>query len=44
MHLGGIIVNTNNGITYNRGSHEFITNTLNMSVNELSKMLYDLFC
>jgi hypothetical protein len=37
----GIIINTDNDITYNEGSYEFITATLNMSLNELSKMLYD---
>jgi hypothetical protein len=37
----GIIINTDNDITYNRESYEFITATLNMSLNELSKMLYD---
>jgi len=32
-----IIVNTNNGIIYNGGSHKFLTVTLDMSLNELSK-------
>jgi hypothetical protein len=36
---GGIIVNIGNGITYNGGSHEFLIATLEMSLNELSKML-----
>jgi hypothetical protein len=36
----GIIVNTDNDITYNEESHEFLTATLNMSLNELSRMLY----
>jgi len=31
-----IIVNTDNDITYNGGSHEFLTITLDMSFNELS--------
>jgi len=38
---GGIIVNTDNDITYNRGSHEFLITTLNMSLNELSRVFYD---
>jgi hypothetical protein len=38
---GGIIVNTDNGITYNVGSHEFLTAILDMSFNELSRMLCD---
>jgi hypothetical protein len=37
---GSIIVNTDNDITYNEESHEFLTATLNMSLNELSRMLY----
>jgi hypothetical protein len=37
----GIIANTDNGITYNGGSHEFLTTTLNMSLNKLSRILYD---
>jgi len=36
---GGIIVNIDNGITYNEGSHEFLTPSLHMSLNELSRML-----
>jgi hypothetical protein len=36
---GGIIVNTDNGITYNGGSHEFLIVTLDMFLNELSIML-----
>jgi hypothetical protein len=35
----GIIVNIDNDITYNEGSHEFLTVTLNMY--KLSRMLYD---
>jgi len=35
----GIIVNIDNGMTYNGGSHEFLTATLNMY--KLSRMLYD---
>lgn len=38
---GGIIVNIDNGITYNVGSHEFLTAILDMSLNELSRMLCD---
>jgi hypothetical protein len=37
----GIIVNTDNDITYNEGSHEFLIATLDMSINELCRMLYD---
>jgi hypothetical protein len=37
----GIIINTDNDITYNGESHEFLTATLNMSLNELYKMLCD---
>jgi len=37
----GIIVNTDNGIAYNGGNHEFLTITSHMSLNELSRMLYD---
>jgi hypothetical protein len=37
----GIIVNTDNGITYNGGSHEFLITTLYMSLKKLSRMLYD---
>ena len=36
-----IIVNINNDITYNGGSHEFLVVTLDMSLHELSRMLYD---
>jgi len=39
--LGGMIVNTNNDITYNGGSHEFLNVTLDIFHNELSKMLCD---
>jgi len=38
---GGIIVNTDNDITYNGGSHEFLIAILNMSLNELSRVFYD---
>jgi hypothetical protein len=38
---GGIIVNANNAITYNGGSHEFLTATSYMLFNELSRVLYD---
>jgi hypothetical protein len=34
-----IIVNTDNDITYNRESHEFATDILDMSLNELPRML-----
>jgi len=37
----GIIVNTDNDITSNGGSHEFLTTTLDMSLNKLSRILYD---
>jgi hypothetical protein len=37
----GIVINTGNGITYNRGIYEFLTVTLNISLKELSRMLYD---
>lgn len=37
---GGIIVNTNNGITYNGGSNEFLTVILDMSLTEISWLLY----
>jgi hypothetical protein len=36
-----IIVNIDNRITYNGGSHEFLTPTSNISYNELSRMLCD---
>jgi hypothetical protein len=36
-----IIINTDNDITYNRESHEFLTAILDMSLNELYKMLCD---
>ena len=36
---GGIIVNTDNGITYNVGSHEFLTAILYMSLNDTTKRL-----
>jgi len=38
---GGIIVNVVHDITYNGGSHEFLTATSDMSLNDLSKMLGD---
>jgi hypothetical protein len=38
---GGIIINTDNTITYNRDSHEFLTIISDMSLNELSRMLSD---
>jgi len=38
---GNIIVNTNNGITYNGRSHEFLTIILNMFIYRLSRMLCD---
>jgi len=37
----GIIINTDNGIAYNGGSYKFLTVTLGMSLNELSRMLCD---
>jgi hypothetical protein len=37
----GVIVNTDNGITYNGRSNVFLTSILDMSLNRLSKMLYD---
>jgi len=37
----GIVINTGNGITYNGGIYEFLTVTLNISLKELSRMLYD---
>jgi hypothetical protein len=39
---GGIIINTDNGITYNGGSHEFLIVTLDMSHNKLFRILCDL--
>ena len=38
---GGIIVNTNNGITYNKRNYEFLTVILNMFIYRLFKMLCD---
>ena len=38
---GGIIVNTNIDIIYNGGSHKFLTTTLDISINKLSRMLWD---
>jgi len=38
---GGVIVNIDIGITYNGRSHEFLIATLDISLNELSKMLCD---
>jgi hypothetical protein len=37
----GVIVNTDNGITYNGRSNVFLTSILDMSLNRLSKILYD---
>jgi len=37
----GITVNTDIYITYNGGSHKFLTATLNISFNKLSRMLRD---
>jgi hypothetical protein len=37
----GVIVNTDNGIAYNGRSNVFLTSILDMSLNRLSKMLYD---
>jgi len=31
----GIIINTDNDITYNGGSHKFLTTTSDISLNEL---------
>ena len=36
---GFIIINTDNSITYNRKSHEFLTTTSYMFINKLSRML-----
>jgi len=36
---GGTIVNTDNGIIYNGGSYKFLTSTLDISLNELSRIL-----
>jgi len=38
---GGVIVNIDIGIPYNGRSHEFLIATLDISLNELSKMLCD---
>ena len=38
---GGVIVNIDIGVTYNGRSHEFLIATLDISHNELSKMLCD---
>jgi hypothetical protein len=38
---GGIIVNIDNDITYNRESYEFPTDISDMSLNELPRMLRD---
>jgi hypothetical protein len=40
---GVTIVSTNNNIIYNGRSHEFLIVILDMFLNELFKMLYDLF-
>ena len=37
----GVIVNTDNGITYNGRSNVSLTSILDMSLNRLSKILYD---
>jgi hypothetical protein len=37
----GIIVNTENDIIYNGRSHEFLMATLDMSLNNLSRMFCD---
>jgi phosphosulfolactate synthase (CoM biosynthesis protein A) len=37
----GIIVNTDNDITYNSGNHEFLIVTSDMSLNELLRILCD---
>jgi len=37
----GIIVNTDNDITYNEESYEILTATLDISLNELSRILCD---
>jgi hypothetical protein len=37
----GIIINTDNGSTYNGGNHEFLAATLDMSLNKLFRMLCD---
>jgi len=38
---GGIIVNTDNDITYNGESYEFLIDISDMSLNELSRILRD---
>ena len=37
---GDIIVNANNAIIYNGGSHEFLTTTSDLLFNKLSRVLY----
>jgi hypothetical protein len=39
-----IIVNTDNDITYNGESHEFLTATLDISFNELSRIYNQFVC
>ena len=41
---GGNIINTDNDITYNEKSHEFLTTPLDISLNKLFIMLYDRLC
>jgi hypothetical protein len=41
---GGNIINTDNDITYNEKSHEFLTTPLDISLNKLFRMLYDRLC
>jgi hypothetical protein len=38
---GDIVINTGNDLTYNGGIYEFLIVTLDMSLNELFRMLYD---
>jgi uncharacterized protein (DUF2132 family) len=40
---GDIIINIDNGITYNGRNQEFLTTILDMSLNELSRILCDRF-
>jgi hypothetical protein len=39
----GIIINTDNDIVYNREINKFLTTTLDMFINKLSRMLCDRF-
>ena len=34
-----IIVNIDNGITYNEGRHDLVSDTLDMALNKLSRLL-----